>query len=51
MAFKRKLGELIHYQLVKTVSQCEDLKQKYSEEQAKRKELYNHIQETKGNEF
>jgi kinesin family protein C2/C3 len=31
------------------VSQCEDLKQKYSEEQAKRKELYNHIQETKGN--
>lgn len=34
----------------KTVSQCEDLKQKYSEEQAKRKELYNYIQETKGNE-
>ncbi|ESQ46176.1 hypothetical protein EUTSA_v10000025mg [Eutrema salsugineum] len=31
------------------VSQCEDLKQKYSEEQAKRKELYNYIQETKGN--
>ncbi|CAH8337270.1 unnamed protein product [Eruca vesicaria subsp. sativa] len=31
------------------VSQCEDLKQKYSEEQAKRKELYNQIQETKGN--
>ncbi|TYH38301.1 hypothetical protein ES332_D12G101400v1 [Gossypium tomentosum] len=31
------------------VEQCEDLKVKYSEEQAKRKELYNQIQETKGN--
>ncbi|GAV68571.1 Kinesin domain-containing protein/Malectin domain-containing protein [Cephalotus follicularis] len=31
------------------VTQCEDLKLKYSEEQAKRKELYNQIQETKGN--
>ncbi|GMI94118.1 MALECTIN DOMAIN KINESIN 2 [Hibiscus trionum] len=31
------------------VAQCEDLKVKYSEEQAKRKELYNQIQETKGN--
>ncbi|KAF5738045.1 Di-glucose binding protein with Kinesin motor domain isoform 1 [Tripterygium wilfordii] len=31
------------------VAQCEDLKLKYSEEQAKRKELYNQIQETKGN--
>ncbi|XWS29612.1 hypothetical protein CRYUN_Cryun24cG0044100 [Craigia yunnanensis] len=30
------------------VAQCEDLKMKYSEEQAKRKELYNQIQETKG---
>ncbi|KAK9038648.1 hypothetical protein V6N11_023504 [Hibiscus sabdariffa] len=28
---------------------CEDLKVKYSEEQAKRKELYNQIQDTKGN--
>ncbi|GMI68721.1 MALECTIN DOMAIN KINESIN 2 [Hibiscus trionum] len=31
------------------VMQCEDLKVKYSEEQAKRKELYNQIQDTKGN--
>ncbi|XWS41672.1 hypothetical protein CRYUN_Cryun17cG0102500 [Craigia yunnanensis] len=31
------------------VAQCEDLRVKYSEEQAKRKELYNQIQETKGN--
>ncbi|CAN1835926.1 Kinesin-like protein KIN-14R [Linum perenne] len=31
------------------VAQCEDLKLKYSEEQAKRKQLYNQIQETKGN--
>ncbi|XVE83041.1 hypothetical protein DITRI_Ditri16bG0055000 [Diplodiscus trichospermus] len=31
------------------VAQCEDLKMKYNEEQAKRKELYNQIQETKGN--
>ncbi|XVF59122.1 hypothetical protein PTKIN_Ptkin07bG0249900 [Pterospermum kingtungense] len=31
------------------VAQCEDLKAKYGEEQAKRKELYNQIQETKGN--
>ncbi|KAK8673861.1 hypothetical protein V6N13_112171 [Hibiscus sabdariffa] len=31
------------------VVQCEDLKVKYSEEQAKRKELYNQIQDTKGN--
>ncbi|CAN1216064.1 Kinesin-like protein KIN-14R, partial [Linum perenne] len=30
------------------VAQCEDLKLKYSEEQAKRKQLYNQIQETKG---
>lgn len=33
------------------VAQCEDLKVKYSEEQAKRKELYNQIQETKGKGF
>ncbi|XP_039009587.1 LOW QUALITY PROTEIN: kinesin-like protein KIN-14R [Hibiscus syriacus] len=31
------------------VLQCEDLKVKYSEEQAKRKDLYNQIQDTKGN--
>ncbi|KAK8517415.1 hypothetical protein V6N13_127595 [Hibiscus sabdariffa] len=31
------------------VLQCEDLKVKYSEEQAKRKELYNQIQDSKGN--
>ncbi|KAJ9177490.1 hypothetical protein P3X46_012706 [Hevea brasiliensis] len=31
------------------VAQCEDLKMKYSEEQAKRRELYNQIQEAKGN--
>ncbi|KAJ8765447.1 hypothetical protein K2173_014569 [Erythroxylum novogranatense] len=31
------------------VAQCEDLKVKYSAEHAKRKELYNQIQETKGN--
>ncbi|XVE86888.1 hypothetical protein DITRI_Ditri18aG0071600 [Diplodiscus trichospermus] len=31
------------------VAQCEDLKVKYSKEQSKRKELYNQIQETKGN--
>ncbi|KAL5755256.1 hypothetical protein ACOSP7_023476 [Xanthoceras sorbifolium] len=31
------------------VAQCEDYKMKYSEEQAKRKELHNQIQETKGN--
>ncbi|XP_050207091.1 kinesin-like protein KIN-14R isoform X2 [Mercurialis annua] len=31
------------------VAQCEDLKAKYSEEQAKRKELYNQIQAAKGN--
>ncbi|PIA46512.1 hypothetical protein AQUCO_01500213v1 [Aquilegia coerulea] len=31
------------------VSQCEDLKLKYSEEQAKRKKLHNQIQEAKGN--
>ncbi|KAE8704075.1 Kinesin-like protein KIFC3 [Hibiscus syriacus] len=30
------------------VLQCEDLKVKYCEEQAKRKELYNQIQDTKG---
>ncbi|KAK8717372.1 hypothetical protein V6N13_044643 [Hibiscus sabdariffa] len=30
------------------VVQCEDLKVKYSEEQAKRKDLYNQIQDTKG---
>lgn len=30
------------------VAQCEDFKMKYVEEQAKRKELYNQIQETKG---
>ncbi|KAK6237883.1 hypothetical protein QUC31_003352, partial [Theobroma cacao] len=33
------------------VAQSEDLKLKYSEEQAKRKELYNQIQETKGRSF
>ncbi|KAL5559937.1 hypothetical protein UlMin_036148 [Ulmus minor] len=31
------------------VSQCDDLKLKFSEEQAKRKQLYNQIQEEKGN--
>ncbi|KAK2656623.1 hypothetical protein Ddye_009675 [Dipteronia dyeriana] len=31
------------------VAQCEDYKMKYNEEQAKRKELHNQIQETKGN--
>ncbi|KAA8546680.1 hypothetical protein F0562_003089 [Nyssa sinensis] len=31
------------------VSQCEDLKAKYSEEQAKRRKLYNQVQEAKGN--
>ncbi|KAJ4714582.1 Kinesin-like protein [Melia azedarach] len=31
------------------VVQCEEFKMKYSEEQAKRKELYNQIQETRGN--
>ncbi|KAM6563992.1 hypothetical protein CsatB_023990 [Cannabis sativa] len=31
------------------VAQCEDLKMKYSEEQAKRKKLFNEIQEAKGN--
>ncbi|TXG60065.1 hypothetical protein EZV62_014638 [Acer yangbiense] len=31
------------------VAQCEDYKRKYNEEQAKRKELHNQIQETKGN--
>ncbi|KAK3211129.1 hypothetical protein Dsin_015835 [Dipteronia sinensis] len=31
------------------VAQCEDYKLKYNEEQAKRKELHNQIQETKGN--
>ncbi|KAG1362267.1 hypothetical protein COCNU_10G004860 [Cocos nucifera] len=31
------------------VTQCEDLKIKYSEEIAKRKKLYNQVQETKGN--
>ncbi|GAY38819.1 hypothetical protein CUMW_039610 [Citrus unshiu] len=31
------------------VAQCEDFKMKYSEEQAKRKELYNQIQQTRGN--
>ncbi|XP_010531348.1 PREDICTED: kinesin-like protein KIN-14A isoform X2 [Tarenaya hassleriana] len=31
------------------VSQCEELRHKYIKEQAKRKELYNYIQETKGN--
>ncbi|XP_010254592.1 PREDICTED: kinesin-like protein KIF3B isoform X2 [Nelumbo nucifera] len=31
------------------VAQCEDLKMKYSEEQAKRKKLYNQVQEAKGN--
>ncbi|CAK7339648.1 unnamed protein product [Dovyalis caffra] len=30
------------------VAQCEDLKVKYTEEQAKRKELYNQIQDSKG---
>ena len=32
-----------------TVAQCEDLKVKYSEEQAKRKKLFNEVQEAKGN--
>ncbi|CAA7387648.1 unnamed protein product [Spirodela intermedia] len=31
------------------VTQCEDLKIKYTEEQAKRKKLYNQVQEAKGN--
>ncbi|GKV33546.1 hypothetical protein SLEP1_g42045 [Rubroshorea leprosula] len=31
------------------VAQCEDLKLKFSEEQAKRKKLYNQMQEAKGN--
>ncbi|PON40942.1 Kinesin-like protein [Parasponia andersonii] len=31
------------------VAQCEDLKVKYSEEQAKRKKLFNEVQEAKGN--
>lgn len=31
-----------------TVAQCEDLKIKYSEEQAKRKKLFNEVQEAKG---
>lgn len=31
------------------VVQCEDFKMKYSEEQAKRKELYNQIQQSRGN--
>ncbi|KAH7520429.1 hypothetical protein FEM48_Zijuj08G0142800 [Ziziphus jujuba var. spinosa] len=31
------------------VAQCEDLKMKYSEEQAKRKKLFNEVQEAKGN--
>ncbi|XP_047315593.1 kinesin-like protein KIN-14R isoform X2 [Impatiens glandulifera] len=31
------------------VEQCEDLKRKYSEEQTKRKKLYNEVQEAKGN--
>ncbi|XP_057492870.1 kinesin-like protein KIN-14R [Actinidia eriantha] len=31
------------------VSQCEDLKVKYSEEQTKRRKLYNQVQEAKGN--
>ncbi|XP_030455870.2 kinesin-like protein KIN-14R isoform X2 [Syzygium oleosum] len=31
------------------VAQCEDLKMKYSEEQTKRRKLYNQLQETKGN--
>ncbi|KAI4325691.1 hypothetical protein MLD38_031068 [Melastoma candidum] len=31
------------------VAQCEDLKFKYGEEQAKRRKLYNQLQETKGN--
>ena len=30
------------------VSQCEDLKVKYSEEQTKRRKLYNQVQEAKG---
>lgn len=30
------------------VAQCEDLKVKYGEEQAKRRKLYNQLQETKG---
>lgn len=51
MRFKEAIPLTNTIQLVKTVSQCEDLKQKYSEEQAKRKELYNYIQETKGKEI
>ncbi|XP_052197998.1 kinesin-like protein KIN-14R isoform X2 [Diospyros lotus] len=31
------------------VAQCEDLKVKYTEEQAKRRKLYNQVQEAKGN--
>lgn len=30
------------------VAQCEDLKVKYNEEQAKRKKLFNEVQEAKG---
>lgn len=33
------------------VAECDDLKLKYSEEQEKRKKLYNQIQEAKGNLF
>lgn len=31
-----------------TVAECEDLKVKYNEEQAKRKKLFNEVQEAKG---
>lgn len=46
-SFKLILG-LLFSNVCISVSQSEDLKLKYSEEQAERKKLYNQIQETKG---
>ncbi|KAL9260239.1 Kinesin-like protein, partial [Drosera capensis] len=37
------------FSIQSVVNQCEDLKEKYLEEQTKRKKLYNQIQEAKGN--
>lgn len=49
MSFISYLTSIICYLIMLlTVAQCEDLKMKYSEEMAKRKKLYNQVQDSKG---
>lgn len=49
--FLKVLGDMRSFQGLMdcfTVAQCEDLKMKYSEEQAQRKKFFNEVQEAKG---